>query len=401
MIKWQKKADYFFRKKFTSIAKNSLLDSIEKFLSNEKTDLKQTYLLEIVFLIDWISQTDIMNYLYDAAYENTSEEVYIIKFKDSEQSSSNQIIHRLLENNYIFKNQILDINGINNLVAMTEKIIEVIIFDDFSGTGTTFWKAIEKIISIYKIHLKILVYAWTEQSIKYLNEKCKRNSRILSYEIIKSDNVIRRYDDKLTTDLLQYVESISRSIVKLSSRYGYKNSGTMVALDGLSPNNNLPMLWNNDLQVNDNNWIPLLNRDFKQEVIQKFRNLIFKKYKQDFYESYFNSKITAINLKEFQLCYILYSFKHSTKTFIKSNFKYDTVSEIDGMIKTLETKNLIKCYEGYIEIIDESLLTAITRIDNLISKDVLSEIRDNPKNVNYEFVGNKNFMYNKYNDDLS
>lgn len=101
MIKWKNRADEFFKDKFTSIARKSIFDSIEKFLSNEKSDIRQTFLLDIIFLMDWKSQSDIILYLHDCVYRNLTIGNFVLKFKESAMSSSNQIISKLLENGYI------------------------------------------------------------------------------------------------------------------------------------------------------------------------------------------------------------------------------------------------------------------------------------------------------------
>ena len=175
----------------------------------------------------------------------------------------------------------------------------------------------------------------------------------------------------------------------------------MIVLDGLSPNNNLPMFWNNDLYIYDNKWEPLLNREFKQEIIQKFRDIVFNKYKKDFFDNYKKSNVTDINLKEYQFCYILSSFKYNSKSFFKINFGYDTEDVIDKMLTSLVSKKMIKAVSEHYEIIDTNLLKSIKHIDNLILQDILSLIRNDAKNVSFEFVGKRNFVYNNFSDDLS
>jgi hypothetical protein len=310
-------------------------------------------------------------------------------------SSSNQIISKLLENGYIFSDNVLDINNIEQFESLRGRSIDLIIMDDFSGTGTTLWKAIKNVTEYCKIRIKIIIYAWTEKCIDYLSAKCSESAEIESFDIIKSANLIRRYDDKLSRELLDYVESISYKIEDTRNRYGYKNTGTMISLDGLSPNNNLPIIWKSDIKIDDRTWTPLLNRDFKIEVINKFKDIVYNKYKKEFFKTYKENIVKISNFKEFQIMYILYSFKYSTHDFLKTNFGFDTIEQSESVLMDLKERGLITQSEGVFEIIDENILKSIIEIDSLISRDILKLIREDSKNISYEFVGKRNFEYNK------
>jgi len=400
MIQWHDRADMFFRDKFNAIEKNSLLNSIERFLNNEKSGVKQTYLLDIVLLMDWISQNEIIDFIYEKTYYHLEGNDYLLRFKEDLHSSSNLIINRLLENRAIFEDNIININDETKLISLQNSTINIFIADDFSGTGDTFWKNIKKISRFCKLNLTIVIYAWTETAINNIMRKCSGETNILTYRIIKSNKQIKRYDDLLTGELLNYVNNLSRKIDRINNKYGYKNSGTMVSLNGLSPNNNLPMIWDSNLVLNENLWSPLLNRKFKLEILEKVKKIVFKQNKEEFYKIYKSRAKKICNLREFQLLYILYTMKYITFNTIQEYFGFDSILELRDMLNKLESRGIIIYDNGFYNVTNDEIVKCVIYIDNIISKDLLTAIRNDPKQVNFKFAGKRKFTYNNSNDVL-
>lgn len=400
MIKWHEKADIYFKNKFNAIEKNALLNSIESFLNNEKSGVKQTYLLDIIFLMDWITQNEIIDFIYEKTYYYFEGSDYLLRFKNDIHSSSNLIINRLVENRVIFEDSIINVNDENTLISLNNSTINLFIVDDFSGTGDTFWKSIEKILIYCKLNLTLVVYAWTERAINNINKECSGDNRILTYKIIKSEKKIKRYDDLLTEELLNYVNNLSRKINRTKNKYGYKNSGTLVSLNGLSPNNNLPMIWESNLVINENLWSPLLNRKFKLEILEKLKKMVFKQKKEEFFEIYKKRAKKICNLREFQLLYILYTMKYITFNTIQEYFGFDSILELRDILNKLESRGIIIYDNGFYNITNNEIVNCVIYIDNIISKDLLTDIRNNPKQVNFKFAGKRNFTYNNSNDVL-
>lgn len=124
----------------------------------------------------------------------------------------------------------------------TDSIKYIIFIDDFSGTGDSFIKYLEKDIDIYKNkHLILIVVAIMKKAVTNINEFAKRHS--FKIDFLKKDEM----DKIFTEDTINEKENLIKKSKKLeiNDNYilGYEESESLLAFYNNTPNNTFGIFW--------------------------------------------------------------------------------------------------------------------------------------------------------------
>ena len=169
--------------------------------------------------------------------------------------------------------------GGNNLIIYDKKrktleyknIVEnstILIIDDYSGSGESIIniaKAIENKYSNNKV--LILCYVWQKKAIKiikrmkkFFDKKLNNDYEIIEEGIVLADSYKEKFDKD--NDTMNYIKDICECCKQTNVKYGYRRTGAMLTFNGISPNNNISMLWNNNIEYNNSRWFPDFNREY-------------------------------------------------------------------------------------------------------------------------------------------
>lgn len=346
--------------------KEILVNKIMKYLSNARDEKEQYYILDLVRKVSWYSNAIIYKFINEQLLLFNISSSAFIKFKsnDSYSSSSNSIYLNLCSTGEILANQIVDIDKITNGL----KTDTIIIIDDFIGSGGTIKKVLDKLesLQIVNSNINIITYICHKVGRELIeNYKSGNNNKINFNYCIEDDSFFNKNYDK---ELSNYVLKICDSCIDANYKFGFKECGTLIGINGVSPNNNLSLLWNNNIA----NWNPLLDRDInilvltkrKQEYLKQNRIGIFSFYKSS---EKLNKIITFFEFEMLVLVYNCYGID------IKSLNKFgicDSINILNEIVKTLIAKKIIKIENAIIEIIDSNILEELKSFENLTSTEM-------------------------------
>lgn len=394
----RKKLVEFFGRVYNPIYMNVIIENVERFTRNEKSIKKQQILLDIVTLMQWINDSDIYGFISSKVIDITGEFDYVINFKQDSTSSSTGIINMLIKETYLFPEDIINIHSSNykNIIYSCHNK-KILLIDDFSGTGTTFIKCLKKIIKHVEVNVIIVCFAWTKQALDNIIKFCDDESKILSLKVFrKEDLIIKRYDEIYSKNTLDYIDYIVNKYLHEEFKYGYENSGTVVSIGGISPNNNIPLIWDNQFKFDDDRrWIPLLNRSIKQEVIAKYKEIVFKSKKEYIFSVYKSYSLPNIDFNDFQTLYILKLFGHKNIPIIIEICGFDSEVEFERNINELIRKGYLTISDNLFFITNKEMEEAIEALDDYIIESILNTIKLGKKKISNKFI-TENFILNRF-----
>ena len=149
----------------------------------------------------------------------------------------------------------------------------------------------------------------------------------------------------------------------------------MLSINGVSPNNNISMLWKNNIVYKGMNWTELLNRDLCWEILDIKKSKIIKKeiileneYKKN---SYICEKLTW---EEFKLILYLFNNYSINIEYLRKIMGYDTQQEIEEKIKKFEELGIIKILNSIIiEFCDKEIIKELKKIDKMLDNIIISK----------------------------
>lgn len=374
----EKISEEMIEKKYQKEYKKIITESFIKFLNNENEISEKLKLLKLLKKVKWYS-----NYKTDTYFSNIiaemleklSGEIYYI-CKNKITSSCYSIVTNLLREGNLEGNNIIIYN--KNTKTIDSKILKeestILLMDDYSGSGNTIINMIEAIEKEYSNkRILILIYVWQKNAIKrikaYIDKKLKNNYRIIEKGIILEDSYKEKFDKDI--DSINYIETVCNGCEQKDFRYGYMETGAMLTFDGISPNNNISMLWNNNINYNNNRWFPVFNREYSLELLRRKKNEYLRKKKEVikiYNESFLKEKFTY---KEFKVLIILFNTYSVRTEYIKEALGFDTIEEITEIVE-----KLIKCgiitysTENILQFIDAKAIKELKRIEEKISGEV-------------------------------
>ena len=374
--------DMILQRKFQKNLKEVFVNKCMKFIDNEETEQERKKLLEIIKKVSWFSFVDI-NMFFQVSICNLLKEIdddaYFLYENRRPESSNHQIISSLSLNCGIAKDQYIYYIKQHGKIIIKEKrkITNKTIFivDDYSGSGSTIENLIKEIEKNYfQNDVYIIVYIWQktayEKISKFLKEQTKNN-----YHIYKDDEMIEEMDYKekckKQKEIQKMIETICQGCPDEEERFGYKNTGAMISINGVSPNNNISMLWRRNIIYHEMNWSNLLDRDFCWEVLDnKKKKLVSKSFKvNEIYETekYINSNLTQ---KDLELLIYLFNEYSINVEQLRKIMGYDNTTQIEEQLKELEEKNIITITKDYRFVCfkDNQIIKILRRIDRHIAE---------------------------------
>lgn len=366
-----------------------LYNLLQKVLLNEKKKINKNKLLKIIEEVNCYRNDEINDYIafnIEMVKEKYNEIYFLIKNKLD--SSNHSIISTLLKDGFLEKKNLIFYSKKDGIEQkdIKEKSI-ILIIDDYIGSGKSIIDILKSIENNYtKKKIGIISGIWQEKALikikEYITEKERKNDYIFYNDrCIKEISYIEKYKDNEV--ILNYIRDKCITCKDKDYKFGYKNTGAMITINGLSPNNNISLLWRDDLG-NENIWIPPFRRHFNNRVIQIHKEKILK-------EPYFNLKKYYNNFlykelfsfEEFKMLLLIFNSYSINIQQLTDLLGFDTDEETKITIEKFKKYGIIK-YEigGILEFCDERIIRQFKRIDQRLSGEALVNIRKgNDKNV--------------------
>lgn len=150
----------------------------------------------------------------------------------------------------------------------------------------------------------------------------------------------------------------------------------MIAINGIAPNNNISMLWRNDLGDN-RDWIPPFNRDINCLVMQKKKEKLIKEsyseilnyYKQFYYKDIYT-------FEEFKMLLLLFNSYYIKINQITKLLGLDTNEDAEEILEKFKINGIIR-YEvdSILEFADKNVIRQFKKINQQLSRKALNEFK--------------------------
>lgn len=352
-------------KNYENFKRDALKEIFIKFLQNASNEKEKKYILTIIDNINWYWTKSMYEFFSEFLIDNFDENSILIDFSTDDSSSSKGIC-TYLANSVIVANDILRIEDCQKLSSSINKIFLV---DDFIGSGNTILEHIRKLEENGYENKKIYIlsYIALEKGKNNIeNFESKKNKISLIINILEKNYLQKNFEQ----DLIDYITSICNRCRKIGMEFGYEACGSMLSINGTSSNNNLSLLYSDDID----NWNKLLDRDINLVVLSQKRSKIIKENRGLIAKYYFDNKVLkkTVSLKEFELLILLYDcFGMDIELLKKFNF-FATIKECEEVFKSLQDKKILK--EGFfIEIIDKNILQFLKKFNKKIDNDFIKK----------------------------
>ncbi len=382
VIEVEKIAEGIINKKYQKEYKDLIIENYIKFLDNEKEVTDKQRLLKILENVKWYSNENIDKFFSNTITEilnRTIGDLFCIS-KNKRTSSCYSIITNLLMQGKLEEDNVMIYDKKTNTLEHKEiaKNSTILIMDDYSGSGETIInmaKAIEKEYSNNKV--LILCYVWQEKAIKIIkrvknifDKKLKNNYEIVEKGIVLEDSYKEKFN--IDNNTINYIKGICECCQQANIRYGYRRTGAMLTFNGISPNNNISMLWNNHIKYNNSRWFPIFNREYSLELLIRKKNEYLIKNKTEILELYKESFLKKdITYEEFKVLIILFNTYSIRKEYIKEALGFDTLEEVTEIIEKFVSYGIITYnIENILQFTDRKVINEMRRIDERISRSV-------------------------------
>lgn len=377
--------------------KEILYNLMRKVLLNEKTKSNKNNLLTVIENVNCYKDEDIISYInlnVQNIIEEYSQNKYVI-LKENVGSSNHSLISNLIKYGYIEEENFIkyyeeeyeqEDHKTKEIKKDKRKILEIkeleensviLIIDDYIGSGQTIINILKEIEKNYKKQtVKIIAYIWQENAKTRINDFLAESEKNNTYEILDENSILEKtYAEKYEEDstILKYIVKTCDTCQKTSWKFGYKNTGAMITINGLAPNNDISMLWRTDLGE-DNNWIPPFSRNINMLVMQKKKEKIIKEpypnLKNYYKEFCYNDKF---NFDEFKMLLLLFNSYCIRIKQITRLLGLDTDSDTEQIIEKFKASGIIK-YEAdnILEFVDKNVIKQFKKINNQLNEDALN-----------------------------
>lgn len=353
----------------SEIEKDIFQNRVIKFLRNDLNDDNQKELVKIISKINWFSTKQINDFIMRNVKKILNNNIIIFQFKDKVTSSSNTMISFISNEGMCEDNQVLTKDEIfGNDLSMFDGVL---ILDDYLGSGDTIIDNLSQIINVVKTK-KIYVVIYAAQNLALEKLESFQNENDLNLEVIYKEK-LNTYIEYLEPETQMYVNTICNLCSEPDFKFGWKNTGALVAINKCSPNNNVSMLWNNHINYNGNRWIPLLSRELNIEAWNKKSKCIIKKNTmilRKYYEKTFQKKFNRYNISYLEFEFLVYSYGcYLTPYELIENGYFQTANEFQMFIKNLLDNKLIELKNNYIIISSKDLYNEIGNVIKKICKE--------------------------------
>lgn len=378
----EKIAEKQINKRYQKGYKTLVVENYLKFLDNEKKLKDKERLLKVLKNVKWFSNDKTDIFFSNAITEilnSTVGDIYFIS-KNKKTSSCYSIVTNLLMQGKLEEKDVITYDKMTKSLKYNEivKGSTILIMDDYSGSGETIIniaKAIENEFSNNKV--LILCYIWQEKAIKIvkrinksLSKKLNNNYEIIEEGIIMEDSFKERF--KEDSDSISYIKSICENCKQSNIKYGYRRTGAMLTFNGISPNNNISLLWNNNIMHNNHRWFPVFNREYSLELLRKKKNEYLRKNKNEIFEFYKESFLKyQMTYDEFKALIMLFNTYSIRKEYLKEALGFDTIEEVTEIIEKFVKCGIITySIENILQFIDRRVINEMMKIDERISRSV-------------------------------
>ena len=378
----EKIAEKQINKRYQKGYKTLVVENYLKFLDNEKKLKDKERLLKVLKNVKWFSNDKTDIFFSNAITEilnSTVGDIYFIS-KNKKTSSCYSIVTNLLMQGKLEEKDVITYDKMTKSLKYNEivKGSTILIMDDYSGSGETIIniaKAIENEFSNNKV--LILCYIWQEKAIKIvkrinksLSKKLNNNYEIIEEGIIMEDSFKERF--KEDSDSISYIKSICEDCKQSNIKYGYRRTGAMLTFNGISPNNNISLLWNNNIMHNNHRWFPVFNREYSLELLRKKKNEYLRKNKNKIFEFYKESFLKyQMTYDEFKALIMLFNTYSIRKEYLKEALGFDTIEEVTEIIEKFVKCGIITySIENILQFIDRRVINEMMKIDERISRSV-------------------------------
>lgn len=360
---------------------------INRFLLNEDTDYKQKKLLNVIEKVNYYKMSQIKIHLNAKIHRiiaSADEDIFVV-IKEKLSSSNHNLVVDLNYNGIIKDENMLKVKEIDNRYIIVGKEIDIpkdsiiLLLDDYIGSGKTIIKMIYFLEEKYQnCKVKIVAYIWQKNAIYNLQDFLKKHILNNYYELINDNCIIENdYKWKFNNDenTKEYIEEICGKCKAKSYKFGRYRSGAMLAIDNISPNNNISMLWRNDIDYN--NWNPIFDRErnilvIKRAIIKNIRSSY--QYTRDEWIKF--KYCNEIAFTEFKMLLLLFNSYYIEISEIKRLFGIDTEEEVVNILNKFKKLNIISYNENNIlEFIDNDVICQFKYIINKLSGDSLNSIK--------------------------
>lgn len=370
--------------KYCMEEKEFLYNLLNKVLLNEQTKQNKNKLLDVIEEVNCYKDMEINDYINATITHiistETIEKYMILKEKIS--SSNHTIISKVLKDGLLEESNIIKYSKDNGIELKEIKENSVIlIVDDYVGSGKTIIDMLKEIEKNYnKQNVKIIAYIWQEKAINKINEYINETERNNNYEIHIDEDIIieksykERYDED--SSIFKYIKDTCNTCKDKRCKFGYNKTGAMITINGLSPNNNISMLWRDDLG-NEKTWIPPFNRDISAITMQMKKEKIIKESYSNmrkFYTSF--SYKDKLSFDEFKMLLLLFNSYYIKIDQIKDLLGLDTNDDTEYIIEKFKKYGIIE-YEvdNIIKFVDKKVIEQFKKINQLISRDALEQFK--------------------------
>lgn len=352
----------------SEIEKDIFYNRAIKFLRNDLNDNNQKELVKIISKINWFNSKQINDFIIRNVKKVLNNNIIIFQFKGKVTSSSNAMISFISNEGMCEDNQVLTKEKIfNNDLSMFDGVL---ILDDYLGSGDTIIDNLTLIVKKIKTK-KIYIVVYIAQNFALERLESFKNENGLDLEIIYKEK-LNTYIEYLEHKTQNYVNNICNLCSESDFKFGWKNTGALVAINKCSPNNNISMIWNSHINYNGNRWVPLLNRELNIETWNKKNKYIINKNEmilRKYYDGKFKAKFDIYNISYKEFKFLVYSYGcYLTPDELIENDYFQTVGEFQTFIKNLLNNKLIELKNNYVIISNQNLYNEIGKVIKEIYK---------------------------------
>lgn len=360
-------------------AKKQVLKSMfMKYLLNAKNHAEQELILKIIKNISWHWDVIIDEYISNTIADLFDEHSIIINhlgydFKKKEictekaSSSPNKIYASLAKDGCVSNESIVKLVEFQDY----ENIEKIFLVDDFIGSGSQILNVLNffEEMKICDKTIYIITYACHELGEFNINKfnEISKNNIVLEYKIIE-ENYLKKILDK---DLINYINSVCERCSNSNFKFGYLDCGCMISMNGSSPNNNISLLWRDDIK----NWNKLLDRDINITILANKKNNYIKDNKGIILEFFYKKEIRKfIDYDTFYLLVLIYNCYGMDIEALKKFKYFATIEMCEEKVCTLQEKGILA--KGiFLEIIDEKILELLGDLDKIINRLITNSLK--------------------------
>lgn len=345
-----------------SIEENLFKERLIKFINNDSDEQNQIKLLKVVNNIKWYRTPEITAYIISEASHQIDEYSIVYQFKEKIESSNTYFISSISYEGIITEEQIMGEEDIL-FTGIPRHIQKIVLIDDYLGSGETIIKAIKRVLPIVKNRKIVVISCLCQKSASIAINLFKTRNKldvVIKYKVLL--NSFREYLDYDTSSLVEEICSNCKNPQLIN---GWGGVGAMVSINTISPNNNIPIIWYDDISWDGSiQWFPLLNRSYNiKRFSQRTKSLIKKEkvFLIYYYKEKLNKSVLNITYDEFE--FLIYSYNcYYTKEELVYNNYFESVEELNTFLLNMLSNEIIEIKNNSIRIINSNALLEIKKV---------------------------------------